>query len=83
MIAFKTYSQCPFELNHENVPSVVPFVANPCTLDQVDLYRSQGFSVVSEEEYAEYLLSVQDIIAEWEASKPVLPEEPTQPEEQS
>ena len=68
MKAYKTWSQN--SENIENIPGTVPSEVQECSEEQVEALESLGFTVVSDEEYENYLESQESIIAAWQATRP-------------
>ena len=70
MIAFKTFAQCPPFARPVNIPLQYPWCEQTCTEEEIALLTQQGYTIMDESEYANYVIAAQ---VEYEANLAVPP----------
>lgn len=66
MKAFKTFAQCPSNQKpHNQIPESWPWQISDCEESETELLESQGFTVLSDEEYEAYLTNNQATYDAW------------------
>lgn len=69
MIAFKAFQLCPVEQRPVGIPLSYPWIQQECAEENTQAMRANGWTVVTNEEYADYVSSMDDLIAAYEQSK--------------
>ena len=69
MIAFKPYQLCPSDQRPIGIPLSYPWIQEECTEENAQLMRSKGWSVLSEEDYADYVDGLSDLLEEYELNR--------------
>lgn len=65
MIAFKDYSQCPVNSRPLNIPLSWPWVQKACTEEEVEDLVKNGWTVLSEAGYSDYLAARDEEMTLW------------------
>jgi hypothetical protein len=69
MIAFKTFQLCPLEQRPPGMPLAYPWIQQSCSEEEVLSLIKKGWTVLSDEEYADYVTNLADVLAAYEAIK--------------
>jgi hypothetical protein len=69
MIAFKAFQLCPVDQRPTGIPLAYPWIEESCAEEDAHSFRNEGWTVVTESEYADYVASLEDVLTEYNASK--------------
>lgn len=65
MKAYKIFSQCPVEKKLTGIPDAWPWQLQSCTEEEREYLENEGFTVVSDEEYQDYVNQHQAAFDQW------------------
>jgi hypothetical protein len=69
VIAFKPYQLCPVEQRPAGIPLAYPWIQQACLEEEAGTYQRKGWTVVTDEEYADYVSGMADILTAYNSAK--------------
>lgn len=72
MIAFKPYSLAPSEQRPVGIPLQIPWIMSSIDEENAEKYKANGFVVMSDGEYSDFVAAMQPDIDAYEAAKTTL-----------
>lgn len=65
MKAYKTWGQAPVDIRPDGIQIEWPWIVQDCTSEQTEELENNGFTVVSDGNYAAYLATYQEAMDSW------------------
>lgn len=69
MIAFKVFMLCPEAQRPLGIPLAYPWIQEDCSDSQVANYQRAGWTVVTPDEYTDYVTSLTSVLADYNTNK--------------